>query len=243
MRWFDPRVVDQVKIRTYGNSPCMIQSVVRFVLLTIVCATISLASVPIAASAPRLVKIVALGDSLTAGLGLPANEAFPAKLQRALEAKSVATEIANAGVSGDTAAGGLARLPWSVPEGTDAVILELGANDMLRGLDPKQTRASIDEIVRRLTDRGVAVLICGMRAAPNLGEDYAREFNSLFTHVAAAYQHRKVTYYPFFLDGVAADPALNQPDGLHPTAKGVDVIVAHILPKVEELLARVDPRQ
>jgi acyl-CoA thioesterase-1 len=163
-------------------------------------------------------------------------------MQRALETKGIAAEIANAGVSGDTAAGGLARLAWSVPEGTDAVILELGANDMLRGLDPKQTRANIDEIVRRLTDRGIAVLICGMRAAPNLGDDYARAFNPLFAQTAATYQDHKVTYYPFLLDGVAADPKLNQPDGLHPTAKGVDVIVARILPKVEELVARAASR-
>jgi acyl-CoA thioesterase I len=242
MGWFDPRVIGQVKICTYGNSSRMIQSIVRVARLTIACATISLASVLFAAAATRPVKIVALGDSLTAGLGLAANDAFPAKLQRALEAKGIAAEIANAGVSGDTAAGGLARLAWSVPEGTDAVILELGANDMLRGLDPKQTRATIDEIVRRLTDHRVAVLICGMRAAPNLGEEYVQAFNSLFAQVAAAYQDRNVTYYPFFLDGVAADPKLNQPDGLHPTAKGIDVIVAHILPKVEELVARVDSR-
>jgi len=218
----------------------MIQSVVRLALLTIACATIGLAGMHSAAPADRPIRIVALGDSLTAGLGLPAAEAFPAKIQRALIAKGSAVEVSDAGVSGDTAAGGLARLGWSVPEGTDAVILELGANDMLRGIDPKQTRATIDQIVRQLTDRGIAVLVCGMRAAPNLGEDYARAFNVIFPDVVAAYADRKVTLYPFFLDGVAADPKLNQPDGLHPTAQGIDIIVSRILPKVEDLVARAN---
>jgi acyl-CoA thioesterase I len=218
----------------------MIQPVVRLTLLTIVCA-IGLAGTPQAAS-DRPISIVALGDSLTTGFGLPANDAFPAKLKRALASKGLAVEVADAGVSGDTASGGLARLAWSVPDGTDAVILELGANDMLRGLDPKLTRAAIEQIVRQLTDRGIPVLICGMRAAPNLGEDYAHAFNAIFPEVAAAYAERDVILYPFFLDGVAADPKLNQGDGKHPTGAGVDVIVAHILPKVEDLIARVRPR-
>lgn len=218
----------------------MIQPIVRLTLLTIVFA-IGLVGT-LRAAKDRPTSIVALGDSLTTGLGLPAHDAFPAKLKRALAAKGLAVEVADAGVSGDTASGGLARLGWSVPDGTDAVILELGANDMLRGLDPKMTRAALEQIVRQLTDRGIPVLICGMRAAPNLGEDYARAFNAIFPELATAYADRNVMLYPFFLDGVAADAKLNQADGKHPTAAGVDVIVARILPKVEDLIARVHSR-
>jgi acyl-CoA thioesterase I len=181
------------------------------------------------------VRIVALGDSLTAGLGLPANAAFPARLEQALRAKGMAVEISNAGVSGDTATGGLARLDWSVPEGTEAVIVELGANDTLRGIDPKVTRQALEEIVRRLRGRSIAVLLTGMRAAPNLGPDYARDFEAIYSDLAA---RNDLLLYPFFLDGVATDARLNQRDGLHPTAAGVDAIVARILPKAEELVAR-----
>ena len=188
-----------------------------------------------ATAGDRSVRIVVLGDSLTAGLGLPADEAFPAKLERALKAKGLAIEVINAGVSGDTASGGLARLDWSVPEGTDAVILELGANDMLRGIDPKLTRQALEEIVCRLSARGVPVLLVGMRAAANLGNDYRRDFEALYSELAGRYD---LLLYPFFLDGVAGEAGLNQSDGLHPTAAGVDAIVARILPKVEELVRR-----
>jgi acyl-CoA thioesterase I len=188
-----------------------------------------------AAGADRPVRIVALGDSLTAGLGLPANAAFPARLEKALKGKGIAVEITNAGVSGDTASGGLARLDWSVPEGTDAAIVELGANDTLRGIDPKVTRQALEEIVRRLRERGIAVLLAGMRAAPNLGPDYGRDFEAIYSDLAA---RNDLLLYPFFLDGVATDAKLNQRDGLHPTAAGVDAIVARILPKAEELVAR-----
>jgi acyl-CoA thioesterase I len=181
------------------------------------------------------VKVVAFGDSLTAGLGLPPNEGFVPRLQAALAAKGVAAVIANAGVSGDTASGALARLDWSVPDGTDAVILEIGANDMLRGIKPQVTRGALDIILQRLADRHIAVLLCGMRAAPNLGPDFARSFESIYPELAAKYG---ALVYPFFLDGVAADLGLLQKDGLHPNAAGVDVIVARILPKVEELVAR-----
>ena len=189
----------------------------------------------VAAPADRPMTIVALGDSLTAGFGLPASAAFPAKLAAALKAKGHAVEVVNAGVSGDTATGGLSRLDWSVPEGTDAVILELGANDMLRGLDPNVTRRALDEIVRRLTERRIPVLLAGMRAIPNLGVDYVRGFETIYPEIAAKYD---VLLYPFFLDGIAGDARFNQRDGLHPLATGVDVIVAGILPKVEELLTR-----
>jgi acyl-CoA thioesterase I len=206
-----------------------------FVLIV---ATLVLAAAPraFAAAADRPVRIVALGDSLTAGLGLAANEAFPAKLEQALRTKGIAVEISNAGVSGDTATGGLARLDWSVPEGADAVIVELGANDMLRGIDPKVTRQALAEIVRRLSERRIAVLLAGMRAAPNLGLDYGRQFDAIYPDLAA---HNHLLLYPFFLDGIAAEPKLNQGDGLHPTAAGVDAIVKGILPKAEELVARV----
>jgi acyl-CoA thioesterase I len=192
------------------------------------------AAIP-AAIAETPVKIVALGDSLTAGLGLPEKDGFVPRLQAALAAKGIAAAIVNAGVSGDTAAGALARLDWSVPDGTDAVIVELGANDMLRGFKPEVTRDALDKILQRLNDRHIAVLLCGMRAAPNLGADFGRSFEPIYPELAAKYG---ALLYPFFLDGVAGDRSLNQHDGLHPTAAGVDVIVAAILPKVEELIGR-----
>jgi acyl-CoA thioesterase I len=194
----------------------------------------------VAAAADRPVKIVALGDSLTAGYNLPASAAFPVKLEKALKAKGNAVEIANAGVSGDTASGGLARLDWSVPEGTDAVIVELGANDMLRGVDPAVTRRALEEIVRRLTERRIPVLLAGMRAIPNLGIEYAQGFETIYSDLAAKYD---VLLYPFFLEGIASDAKLNQRDGVHPTAAGIDKVVAGILPKVEELVVRARERR
>ena len=192
--------------------------------------------VPAAGLAQTPVRIVALGDSLTAGLGLTQREGFVPKLQAALAAKGIAADIANAGVSGDTASGVLARLDWSVPNGTDAVILEIGANDMLRGVKPQVTRAALDTILQRLNDRHIAVLLCGMRAAPNLGADYVGAFESIYPELAAKHA---ALLYPFFLDGVAADLGLLQQDGKHPNAVGVDVIVARILPQVQELVVRV----
>jgi acyl-CoA thioesterase-1 len=193
----------------------------------------------LAGAAERTVKIVALGDSLMAGYQLPAQDAFPVQLERALRAKGLAVEVANAGVSGDTSSGGLARLDWSVPDGTDAVILELGANDMLRAVDPRVTREALTEIVRRLRERRIEVLLCGMQAARNLGPDYARAFDPIYPELATA---NGLLLYPFFLDGIVGDAKLNQSDGLHPTAAGVAKIVAGILPKVEELIARVQAR-
>ncbi|HEY6257762.1 MAG TPA: arylesterase [Xanthobacteraceae bacterium] len=212
--------------------------------LRLVLATVLLGGVlpggSFAAGADRPVQIVAFGDSLTAGLGLPADAAFPARLQKALTAKGLAVEISNAGVSGDTMSGGLGRLDWSVPEGTQAVILELGANDMLRGLDPQLTRKALTEILRRLDARHIEVLLCGMLAAPNLGADYAGAFNSMYPELAA---RGHLLLYPFFLAGVLGDRQLVQPDGLHPTAAGVDAIVAGILPQAEELVARARSRR
>jgi acyl-CoA thioesterase-1 len=166
---------------------------------------------------------------------LRAAEAFPARLQQALAAKGYAVEIVNAGISGETATDGLARLDWSAPAGTDAVILELGANDALRGIDPAVTRKALDAILRRLQERRIPVLLCGMLAPRNMGTAYAQAFDGIFPALAAAYN---VPLYPFFLDGVVADLSLNQGDGVHPSAAGVSVIVNRILPKVEELIAR-----
>jgi acyl-CoA thioesterase-1 len=199
-------------------------------------AAFSLALGTAAAAAERPVRIVAFGDSLTAGFGLPAGDAFPAKLARALEAKGLKVQIVNAGVSGDTPSGGLARLDWSVPKDTDAVILELGANDALRGIDPEVTRKALDAILRRFKEQGIAVLLCGMYAPPNMGPDFVRAYQQMYPELAKTYD---AILYPFFLDGVAGRAEFNQPDGIHPTAKGVDLIVAGILPKVEELVAKV----
>jgi acyl-CoA thioesterase I len=222
-----------------GNPGMPVQPIVRIVIVAIACAIFLTGQMrPIVAAEP--VKIVALGDSLTAGFGLAREAAFPARLEAALRAKGFAVEIANAGVSGDTPSGGLARLDWSVPEGTDAVILELGANDALRGLDPKVTRAALDAILRRLGERRIAVLLAGMRAPPNMGADYGRAFDAIFPDLAAAHD---VVFYPFFLDGVAAERVLNQGDGMHPTAAGIDAIVERILPKAEELIARVKAKR
>ena len=189
-----------------------------------------------APAADRPLKIVALGDSLMAGYQLPGSDAFPAQLEKALREKGVAVEIANAGVSGDTSSGGLSRLDWSVPDGTDAVILGLGANDMLRGVPAEVTRKSLDAIIQRLKARNIEVMLCGMLAAPNLGPDYARGFNPIYPELAS---NHGVIFYPFFLDGIAAEPKFNQRDGMHPNAEGVARVVVRIMPKAEELIARV----
>ena len=191
---------------------------------------------PAAQAQGRPIRLVALGDSLSAGYGLPQEAAFPVALERALKAKGHKVEVTNAGVSGDTSSGGLDRLDWSVPDGTHGVIVELGANDMLRAVDPKVTRSALDAIVSRLRKRDIEVLLCGMRAARNLGPEYGRAFDAIYPELAATHG---VVFYPFFLEGVAADPKLNQGDGLHPTVAGVEAIVTAITPKMEELLSRV----
>ena len=182
------------------------------------------------------VKMVVLGDSLSAGLGLSASAAFPARLQKALDARGVRVDMINAGVSGDTASGGRDRIDWSVPDGTEAVILELGANDALRGTDPAVTRTALTDILTRLKARNIAVLLCGMVAPPNYGREYSTRFNAIYPELARSLG---VTLYPFFLQGVAANASLNQADGLHPTAEGVDVIVNNILPSVEAFLGTI----
>jgi acyl-CoA thioesterase-1 len=196
---------------------------------------------PQLAIAASPLHVVALGDSLTAGYGLAAKDGFVPQLQAALAAQGAKgqdakIEVADAGVSGDTASDGLARLDWSVPEGTDAVILELGANDMLRGIDPAVTQAALGGILSKLDARHIPVLLAGMKSVRNFGPDYAKAFDAIYPALASTLS---VVFYPFFLDGVANDAKFNQDDGLHPSAAGVDVIVARILPQVETLIARV----
>lgn len=182
------------------------------------------------------IKIVAFGDSLIAGFGLKANDAFPAQLEIALKKRGYDVEVANAGVSGDTSAGGLSRLDWSIQDGTQAVILVLGANDMLRGMEPELARKNIGEVIARLKARKIEVLLAGMRAAPNLGADYAAKFNPIYAELA---KEHDILIYPFFLDGVAGERDLNMSDGIHPTPKGVSLVVERILPSVESLIERV----
>lgn len=193
-----------------------------------------------ALAAGKPVTIVALGDSLTAGYLLGPDEGFVPQLQKALRARGHDNiVIENAGVSGDTTSGGLSRLDWAVGPGTDAVILELGANDALRGIDPAVTRANLEKIVQRLEARNIPVLLAGMLAPPNMGADYAGAFNRIYPELASA---NGLVFYPFFLDGVAAHPGLILADGLHPTPEGVAVIVTRILPKIEELIGRAARR-
>jgi acyl-CoA thioesterase I len=189
-----------------------------------------------AAIGTRPIKMVVLGDSLSAGFGLAGSEAFPAKLQKALKANGIEVDMINAGVSGDTSSGGRDRLDWSVPEGTQAVIVELGANDAMRGTDPAVTRTALTDILTRLKARGIAVLLCGMFAPPNYGGEYSARFNAIYPDLAKS---SGVPLYPFFLEGVATDTRLKQADGLHPTAEGVDVIVKNILPTVQAFLGGI----
>lgn len=191
-----------------------------------------------AARAEGTVRILALGDSLTAGYGLAIEESFPARLQAALrdrDARTARVEVINAGVSGDTSAGGRARLGWVLASAKPAfAIVELGANDGLRGLAPAETRANLDAILARLKTAGVGVLIAGMLAPPNLGREYGDAFNRVFPELARAHD---VALYPFFLDGVATRAELLQPDGLHPNARGVREIVRRMIPAVARLIA------
>ena len=186
-----------------------------------------------AAAAP--VTILALGDSLTAGLGVGPAEAFPVRLEAALQAKGHDVKVINAGVSGDTAADGAARLDWALAEPVNAVIVELGANDALRGLPVAQAEQALDRLLAALAAKKLPVLLAGMRAPPNMGPEYQAAFDGMYERLAAKHG---VLLYPFFLDGVAADPKLNQGDGNHPSPAGVDVIVARMLPSVEQLLGK-----
>ena len=182
------------------------------------------------------VRLVGFGDSLMAGYQLPAADAFPVKLEAALRAKGHDVEIANAGVSGDTTSGGLSRLDWSIPDGTQGVILELGANDALRGIPPEQTEKNLDAMLTRLKERGIAVLLAGMLAPPNMGADYAERFNGIYKRLS---EKHGVRLYPFFLEGVVTKANLQIEDGMHPNPAGVDVMVESILPAAEAFLTSI----
>lgn len=186
------------------------------------------------------ITIIAFGDSLTAGYLLNASEAFPAQLQMALQGRGHKVQVINAGVSGDTTAAGLERLSWALETKADAVILELGANDALRGLDPKEARANLDKILTAIKAKGADVLIAGMKAPGNWGDTYAKEFDAIFPDLAKKYD---AALYPFFLEGVALQSSMVMSDGLHPTAQGVAEIVKRILPEVEKLIERVSARK
>jgi len=188
------------------------------------------------ASAAETLRIVAFGDSLTAGYGLPQGQDFASRLEAALKKRGHDVVIANAGVSGDTTAGGRARFDWAVPPETDGVILELGANDVLRGIPPKTTRANLEDILARLRKRNIPVLLTGMRALANWGPDYAKAFEAIFPELSEKYG---ALYYPFFMEGVIDKPELKLEDALHPNQQGVETIVSRIVPDVEKLIARV----
>jgi acyl-CoA thioesterase-1 len=215
----------KAKSTSYGHWLLLVQAVAFAVVLA--------AASPVAA---RTIRLVVLGDSLTAGLGLPPGKAFPDRLQAALRARGLDVDVLNAGVSGDTAADGLGRYDWAVPANADALIVELGANDMLRGLEPEATKKALSAILDKAHAARLPTLIAGMRAAPNLGAEYDRAFDAIYPALA---KDHDVALYPFFLDGVAGDPKLNQADGMHPTAEGVDAIVERIAPSVEEILKQV----
>lgn len=224
----------------YGRLPSRIQLSPRFwAAMLLVFASLGSFSMNTTFAQTKPLKLVALGDSLTAGYNLPGSAAFPTVLEKMLRDKGISVEIANAGVSGDTSQGGLERLDWSVPDGTDGVILELGANDALRGVDPALTEKSLDAIVTGLKARGIPVLLAGMYAPRSNGPDYVTRFDAIYSKLA---EKHGLILYPFFLDGIAGDRVLNQPDMLHPTAEGVRVIVQRILPTVERFLASLRPR-
>jgi acyl-CoA thioesterase-1 len=188
------------------------------------------------AASPSAPVIVAFGDSLTAGLGLPRDQSFPAQLQASLTARDIAAKVVDAGVSGDTAMAALQRLDWALPDDADAVIIELGGNDALQGIPPDGTKAAIEKMIEKVQAKGLPILLAGQEAPRNMGKDYVDQFRALFADLAQRYD---VIFYPFFLEGVALNDDLMQADGLHPNAKGVAVIVENIMPKVDELLAKV----
>lgn len=206
----------------------------------VICLLLALASLPISSAEPRQPVIVVLGDSLTAGFGLPQDASFPAQLEAALKARGQDVAVINAGVSGDTAAAALKRLDWALPENADAVIVELGGNDALQGLPPAETKMVLAKIIEKLQAKGLPVLLAGMEAPRNMGKDYVDDFAAIFPELATRYD---ILLYPFFLDGVALDGGLMQPDGIHPNGKGVSRIVEGILPKIEALLARVEAKE
>jgi len=216
--------------------------VVTFALSILVAVGVAAIVAPFSVSADEAqpITLVAFGDSLTAGYGVKASESFPAQLQMALQAKGYKVTVVNAGVSGDTTADGLRRFDWAMQPKPDGVILELGANDALRGIDPKEPSANLDKILASLKSLDVPVLLTGMKAPSNWGDDYVKAFDAIYTGLASKYD---VPLYPFFLDGVALDPGFSQPDGLHPTASGIGEVVKRILPDVEALVQRISQRK
>lgn len=238
--WFLLRKAGGPQPSRYGSRPRQIKARQPLAAILALAGTLVAAAAagPVLAAEP--VRILALGDSLTAGYGLAAEDGFVAQLQRALGAAGLQATILDGGVSGDTTAGGLARLDWALADRPDAVILELGANDGLRGLDPAATRANLDAMLSRLGAAGTPVLLAGMLAPPNLGSEYGAEFNRIYPELAAKHD---VALYPFFLDGVAADAALNQGDGIHPNAAGVGVIVERMLPDLGRLIEQARAAQ
>ena len=192
------------------------------------------------AEAAKPLHIVAFGDSLTSGYGIRPKDAFPAQLQKELKAAGHNVVVTNGGVAGDTTADGLKRLDWSVPDDTDAVILEFGGNDALRAVDPKVTRANLEKIIAALKKRNIPILLAGMMSPANWGDNYSDDFDKIFPDLA---KEHGLIFYPFFLEGVALDAKLNQNDGMHPNGKGVGEIVKRIMPSVEELIGRASPQQ
>ena len=209
---------------------------VRLFLVTAMVSAFVPAMVPVVSHA-ETPRVLVLGDSLVAGYGLPPGQSLPDQLQRDLAASGIAVTVINAGVSGDTTAGGLARLDWSLADNPDAVIIVLGGNDMLRGLPPEGTAANLDAIIGRLRALNIEVLLTGMLAPRNLGPDYIASFDAIYPALAGRYD---IEFYPFFLDGVALDPALNLDDGLHPNRQGIAEISSRMLPVVRRLLARLE---
>ncbi|MGB6324755.1 MAG: arylesterase [Methylocella sp.] len=218
-----PKPMPRSRPGGYGHRRAFLQLSAALLLAALACP-----ARPTAKETPPL-KIIAFGDSLVAGFGLPNNAAFPAVLEKMLRAEGYRVTVVNAGVSGDTASGGQARLDWALGDGADGVILELGANDMLRGVDPEVTKAALDAILGELKARKIKVLIAGMKAASSLGQDYKTRFDAIYPGLAKKYD---APLYPFFLEGVAGEPALTLGDGLHPNPAGVDRIVKGILPDV-----------
>jgi len=201
------------------------------------CIAMALIATPPHATKADEIRLLAFGDSLSAGYGLALGEGFTDQLGMALRKEGLDVKVLNGGVSGDTTAGGLARLDWMLSDEPDAVIVELGANDGLRGLDPNQTQANLDAILNKLKQHDIPALLTGMLAPPNMGGEYGEDFNGLYPMLATRHD---VVFYPFFLEGVAGNLELNQGDAVHPNAKGVAEIIRRILPSVKELLARLD---
>ncbi|KAF5880539.1 MULTISPECIES: arylesterase [Rhizobium] len=208
----------------------------RFKVAALQFTVIAVSLIFAAAADARTINLVGFGDSLMAGYQLPPGDGFPEKLQAALKAKGLDVTIANAGVSGDTTTGGLARIDWSVPDGTDGVILELGANDALRGIPPEESEKNLDQMIIRLKERGIAVLLAGMMAPPNMGADYAARFNPIYQKLS---EKHGLPLYAFFLDGVALEAGLKLDDGMHPNARGIDVMVEKMEPAVTNFVEAI----